>query len=115
MTKIVDKLRGNAGESLAETLIAVLIIAVALTMLASMITSTSNLIKKGEETLNKYYTESEKLETFTGSTGGQTVSFTASSETYAPNINISPVSVEYAENIIFTGHPVFAYRIEPTE
>lgn len=115
MTRIVKKLRCNAGESLAETLIAVLIIAVALTMLASMISSTSTLIKKGEETLNEYYTESEKLETFDGSTEGQTVSFTASSEnTYVPNLNISPVSVEYAENNIFTGHPVIAYRIKPT-
>ena len=112
MKKILKKLSATSGESLAETLIAVLIIAVALTMLASMISSTSSLVKKGEEQLNRYYTESEKLETFSelGPESKPKVKFTAESTTYT--IKISDVSVDYAENTIFAGHPVIAYHMQ---
>ena len=48
MKKIAKKLRSQAGESIAETLVAVLVIAVALTMLAAMITATANMVKKAK-------------------------------------------------------------------
>ena len=115
MKKVMKKLYGNAGESLAETLIAVLLIAVALTMLASMISATSSLIKKSEDTMDRYYTESEKLETFStfGAESDPKVSFTVTSVN-DPTLSIADVSVQYAENTVFSKYPVFAYRSEPT-
>lgn len=110
MKKILKKLSATSGESLAETLIAVLIIAVALTMLASMISSTSSLVKKGQEQLDRYYTESVKLETFKETESDAKVKFTAESTT--GTFNISDVSVDYAENTIFAGHPVIAYHMQ---
>ncbi len=115
MEKVMKKLCGSTGESLAETLIAVLIIAVALTMLASMITATSSLIKKSEDTMDRYYTESEKLETFSapGSESDPKVTFTVTSVS-DPSLRIGDVPVQYAENTIFSKYPVIAYRSEPS-
>lgn len=69
MKKFMRKLRSQAGESIAETLIAVLVIAVALTMLASMITATANMVKRSERTMDAYYTANAALETLSSGEG----------------------------------------------
>ncbi len=57
--RILKKLRGNAGESLAEVLIALLIAALALTMLASVISSTAKMLTRGKLKMSEYYTANE--------------------------------------------------------
>ncbi len=49
------KLAGQGGESIGEVLIATLISAVALTMLASMLITSSRIISQSREKLEKYY------------------------------------------------------------
>ena len=49
MEKLVKKLKSQVGESLGETLIALLISVLGITLLAMMIQTSSNLIKKGNE------------------------------------------------------------------
>lgn len=55
------KLKSNSGESLAETLVAVLISAFALLMLAGTVNTASNLITKGQDNLSKYYAANNNL------------------------------------------------------
>ena len=62
---IKRKLRGRSGESIAETLIAVLIAAVALMMLAGMLSATTNTVQRSSAALESYYAENENLETLT--------------------------------------------------
>lgn len=57
-----NKIKNNSGESLAETLIAVLISSVALLMLAVMINTASNLIIKSQKLLDEYYVLNNKVE-----------------------------------------------------
>lgn len=57
------KLKGNAGESLAEVLIALLIAALALTMLASVISSAARMINQSKETMANYYLANDALTT----------------------------------------------------
>lgn len=72
---MVAKLKSTSGESIAETLIAVLIAAFALLMLAGTINSASNIITKSQNTLTEYYTSNNKLaERPTDSGNGVTVS-----------------------------------------
>lgn len=52
--KVWSRLKERRGESLAETLVSVLIIALGLTLLASMVTTAGKLINKSE----RYYGES---------------------------------------------------------
>ena len=44
MKRLIKKLNSQSGESIAETLFAVLVAAIALTMLAGMITATANMV-----------------------------------------------------------------------
>ena len=61
-----NKLLDHTGESIAETLVALLISALALVMLAAIITSSSNIIKRSRSKLDTYYSGNEyvaKMET----------------------------------------------------
>ena len=53
--QISAKLNSRSGESIAEVLVALLISALALVMLASMITSSVDLVTKSRQTMDAYY------------------------------------------------------------
>lgn len=55
----VQKFCSSKGESIGETLVALLISTLALTMLAGAITTTSNIVKKSREHLGQYYQRNE--------------------------------------------------------
>ena len=54
---IMARLRGKAGETIAETLIATLIAALALTMLAGAVASAAKIVTKSKSTMDTYRTE----------------------------------------------------------
>ena len=60
MKKMKSRLRSQKGESIAEVLIAVLLSAVALTMLASMISATSKMVIRSRN-LTKEYVQQNNL------------------------------------------------------
>lgn len=103
MRKIAKKLRSQAGESIAETLVAVLVIAVALTMLAAMITATANMVKNSEKKMNEYYTANAALETLSGG-DGLTISIKQ-----GESGEIESVVTICAKNEVLS-KPVIAYR-----
>ena len=61
MNRLKQKLRSRKGESLAEVLISTLIAAVALVMLASMITTSARLIRNSQEKMTAYYGKDSAL------------------------------------------------------
>ncbi len=67
------KWKSRSGESITEVLVALLISAVALVMLASMITASSRLITQSKDRMESYYKNSNSLADH-GETGGGTVS-----------------------------------------
>lgn len=103
---MIKKLQNQAGESLAEVLVAILVIAVATTMLAMMITATLNMVKTSEKKMNEYYTDSQKLEKLDENTKNGTI-------TIKGNDELEKVSVVYYENKAFTNSPVVAYKLTP--
>lgn len=60
MTALFRKIKSNSGESIAETLIALLVAALGLIILASAINSTSNIITTSNNKI-KEYNEKEKI------------------------------------------------------
>ncbi len=66
MKKLIKKLRsrlkGKGGETLAEVLVAMLIAALALTMLASVISTASDMIQRSKTTTEAYYSQNNLLE-----------------------------------------------------
>ena len=63
--QVKQKLKSDAGESLGEVLIALLIASLALTMLASLISTYARMISQSKEKLEKYYAANEELNTRT--------------------------------------------------
>ncbi len=59
--RIIDKLKAQAGESIAEVLIALLIAALALTMLASVISTSARIINKSKSKMAAYYDANDGL------------------------------------------------------
>ena len=55
MKKITAKLHSQAGESLGETMISLLIAALALAMVAGAITASNDVIGRGRDKLDTYY------------------------------------------------------------
>ena len=66
-----EKLNSRKGESIGEVLVALLISALALVMLASMITASTRMIQSSRDKLNEYYlannTLTDRPETGSGS------------------------------------------------
>lgn len=105
MKRIIKKLNSQAGESIAETLLAVLVAALALTMLAGMITAAVNMVKKSEDKMGDYYRESWKLEEI--NVGSDQLSLSINS---TDNIKIEGIQAYPAKNETFQKTPVTAYR-----
>ena len=105
MKHIKKKLKSCAGESLAETLVAVLVIALALTMLAGMITATTNIVTKSRNKMNDYYEENARLEKMTGEKKNLLLDITG---TEAEKIEVSVTAFTNEE---FSNTPVIAYGI----
>ena len=101
--KLLGRIRSQTGESIAEVLIALLISALALVMLASMISSTQSMVDKSKNKMKEYDSQNEILESGGYSKGPETVTIQGT------NINVSPapqVNYEMNEKL---GTNVYAY------
>lgn len=98
--KIIAKLRLRSGETIGETLVALLIAALALMMMAGAIQSSYNAVERGRNMLDDYYERSETLATREGEgTGGGTVT-----------IGDKPYDVRYYVNDKVGGTKIVAYK-----
>ncbi len=109
------KLRSRAGETIAETLVAVLIAAIAVLMLAIMLTSSTDLVHRSSEAFARYYAENNALST-RGATGG------ASGTAQLRDASSNPVYLvgdDDADVLYYVngeapgGTPVISYKYDP--
>lgn len=103
--QMLKKLRSKSGESIAETLVAVLIAALALLMLAGTINTASRLITRSKTALEAYYKENNKLSEHSSSSGRNIV--TVSSGSGEPEWILC--SVDLYENDKIGSTPVVAF------
>ncbi len=107
--RIRKKLKGNAGESLAEVLIALLIAALALTMLASVITSTSRMLTRSKEKMQKYDQANAAV---AGMNGAETSTTTFSLNEGAVVLDPTRTTVTYYVNAEASGTEVVSYKLD---
>ena len=86
--KIAARLKNSAGESLAEVLIALLIAALALTMLAATISAASKMITNSKTKMGEYYAANDAL----------AVQAKDSSKTLS--ITVSPMKLNAENNLV---------------
>ena len=111
--RIQKKLRSSMGESIAETLIALLISSLALVMLAGAISTTWNLVNRSDMALKAYYEANNVLED--PETGASwTVSLVTGGEDPKPVQLVKSgeaLTVSGAVNDTLGNKPVAAYRV----
>lgn len=77
MKRIIKKMRGKVGESIGETLVALLISSLALLMLAGAISASTRVITASKAAMQAYYEENNKIATL-ATTDALSIKLTAS-------------------------------------
>ena len=91
--KIVNKLGSRSGESISETLVALLISALALVMLAGVIATSSRIVTKSRASMGRYYNNCNDMVRMSagagssGSTGKVTISGTGIAMDISGNVS----------------------------
>ena len=127
MREIRKKLKSRAGESIGETLVALLISAMALLMLAGAVSSGMSVVTRSNAVLKSYYEINNKVvegekkdsetdpDTFT--TGEATISMSDPSLTGMTDSILTAdgtaKKVYYWENDTLSNVPVVAYSVSP--
>lgn len=106
--KIKTKLNNRAGESIAETLVALLISSLALVMLAGAISAASGVVVKSRSKLKEYYDSNENNSVIKMSSGGTSrgnITIKNSSGT-----TIQTKTITYYQNTEFGKNIVISYK-----
>lgn len=108
--KCAFKLLCKAGESIAETLIALLISSLALMMLAGAVSSAARIIQSSKASVEDYYKKDNEMIENPDKLGPLSVEFTLESGT-AVKFKESTPSVNYNMNQKFSNHPIVSYTL----
>ena len=98
----LKKLKSRAGESIAETLVALLISALALLMLAGAVSSAARVVTGSSNKLKEYYAADRNLATRSGT---NTCAIRIKSDTVSQTVE----DVKYYENTTLGSTKVVAY------
>ena len=107
IAKAGRRLRSRAGESITETLVALLIAALALTMLAGAVSSAGQIVMRSRDKLNSYYEEAVSVVEMSGSGTSGSVKITGSS--IAPAGEEHDITI-YSNSVQFGGVQVETYK-----
>lgn len=109
---INNKLRSTAGESISETLVALLISALALVMLAGAISAASRIVMKSRSKLETYYDKNETLVNLSAGSNAGSVTITEppAPGAIADDDDTESIPIVYYENDAFSKNKVIAYR-----
>ena len=106
MKKCLAKLRGCIGESIAETLIALLISSLALLMLAGAISAASRVITASKTKMDQYYAADNALTEYGAKKGTVTVVLKED------KLEQTFYDVPYYVNDTFGGNPTIMYSVK---
>lgn len=108
MVEMFRKIGNRSGETIGETLVALLIASLALVMLAGAIATSSGIITRSSNTINEYYDTNESVVMMSGAQNG-VVTLNGSATTSGVS---QTVNVEYKENSeINSRKPVTAFKV----
>ena len=112
--RVARKLKGNAGESIGETLVALLISALALVMLAGAISATARMITNSDKQIGKYYSGDDNLVKQT-TPGGDPLTVTITGKNGTIKTKEEHTSnIRWYKNDAFANKPVVAYKLPLT-
>lgn len=105
------KLQSRAGESLAETLVSMLIASIALVMLAGAMSASLGMATRSKHRLGEYYTENEAVSGVVQmKSGGTSVTEGIKIVDDTNKINVQEYDVTVFINDKFSNNPVISYK-----
>lgn len=110
LEKLRKKLNSRSGETITETLVALLISALALVMLAAAISSAASVITRSREKLDAYYLENEKV---INRVANGTNDITITLKEMNDNITQQTIAAKFYKNEEFTRNLVISYDKAP--
>ena len=114
MKKLFRKVKNRSGETIAETLVALLIAALALTMLAGAITTATGIITRSSKKIDAYFNDANaNLVEMQDINKIKTGSVVLTEENAGASSLSQTISVNYGEsNMLNTNNPVISFRIK---
>ncbi len=110
MKRIKRKLNSQAGESIGETLVALLIAVLALVMLAGALSASNGVVMKGRNKLDEYYSANDASSGIVKRTsGGTSVSGGITIRDDTGTISDTSYDITYYKNAEFENRTVIAY------
>ncbi len=109
LEKLRNKLNSHSGESISETLVALLIAALAMVMLAGAIGAASTIILGSRKKMKDYYDSNAGIVSMSSSeTASGTITITDDST--SGKITITPINVTFYKNETFNQKTVVSYK-----
>ena len=108
---IMKKLRANRGETLAETLMAALVSALALVMLAGAMSAARTTILKSEEKMSAYYGADAAMVGRSGDGVEISVEVKSKPDLENPTVSVTQIfnNISLYSNGVFTNNVVYSY------
>ena len=112
---VFSKIRNNAGETISETLVSLLISALALVMLAGAISAASTIVNRSRDRLNNYYDANQEeygvvMMSESTETGSYSISVTEENGDSTNTPLVSGESINCYINNAFSNKPVVAFK-----
>ena len=107
--RIARRLKSRAGESIAETLIGLLIASLALVMLAGAIATATRLVLTSKDKMDRYYEADGAMASHVSASARSSVTLTDADGTVNQTV---PVEI-YTNNVF--ANPVYAYTVKTGE
>lgn len=105
---INKKLHSKKGESLSETLVALLLSALALVMLAGAVSASFKVVNTSKTKLNEYYANSQALVSM--SSAGTAATISIAPAVNSDKLNLPSYAIQYYKNDSFSSIPVISYK-----
>ena len=110
--KIKARVRSQAGETIAETLVALLISSLALLMLAGAVSAAVRMVLRSKNKLEAYYVQDENVAAHKTAAGTMTVTLTEESDGLSETIGPFTYTGNYYQNDELGRITVISYSAE---
>lgn len=107
---IINKISDNSGETLGETLVSLLISALALVMLAGAISAASGIILRSRDRINNYYAQNSKIETQNDDDSAWSGKVTISNGP-VDGFNVESQVLFFSNDALNPANPVVTYKL----
>ena len=96
---MINKLKSKSGETIAEVLVASLVVALAVVLFAMMVSASFRIINTSERAMKDFYTAESDFESSISQSEGEPGTFIGNNLAYAGDLSSVPITIYSIEGI----------------